>query len=962
MKRKRKSRREIHDQPSKRQTKEDEAESRVVREHPVLKKLYGKVVPLREYILSQLPEGSKRKRKLKANVRQIKHERSEPQVTTGHDRLCDILDGCVVGVRDVAVLDSEIFKESFSQFSQQLSELTGTPRLSFQLSSQAELVDFVTWILFHKTYPHVNRPPHMLCHGTQRAAVNWRNQAKIRARSTIPGLACMFPNEYVEMLKSPPWTEMTNLLGSYGERIAVTLFVNHAIFAPVKGSPKSYYQICGMPVSDLTPLVNEPSVGDNVKGVAGPNHTSFGRKSSSITFVRHRMLYARAGMNAKREASLGLRHIHVFNRYPDPERPVHTVHIMKYLFPRQFGLHNVFTSKVDPKETTHPFKDYTLRESEIAGVNLMKSIGKSGKQNTPNKNSSLPKRLRGAACEIVNRLQKSHGHCAYVELLNHYCPRQDLDEPKTALLDSKDDNQSMPHFTQLATPVAHVSVFCQAVFRNVFPYRLFGETEGKGHNIRILGKHIDRFLRARRFESFTLESVMNGIKTSQPLKAGSSLFSVDEMYGKVRSYKQSLRQSGQAGKRLYFAKVDVTSCFDNLPQSRLLEIVQDLLSSDEYDIARYAELRSLFHASPTHDTSRPIKKFHAEAEAAGNFERFERRLRAGKNARKNHVFADNVVHQRVKTEQALGLLNEHILRNIVKIGKKYYRQKRGVPQGSILSTILCNFCYAAFEEEKLGFLSVGDSLLLRLIDDFLLITPDRQVAKRFIEVMHTGDESYGVSVKQEKSLVNFDMKVNSHGVAMSQKSSAFPFCGMSLDQQSLEITKDAGVIQRGRAQDALTAEYSKMPGNTFRRKMTSAAKIHMHTMLFDMSHNTPTTVLRTLHKLLLESASRCFHYLKCVPALKRTSTLLIDIVKDLAALTIAKLRSRRNRARCPQYKCSIRQETVRWLTSTAFKSFFERKQAGHADFVKWLACDQDRFKAKLRRDWIVLQRIVGDCD
>ena len=55
---------------------------------------------------------------------------------------------------------------------------------------------------------------------------------------------------------------------------------------------------------------------------------------------------------------------------------------------------------------------------------------------------------------------------------------------------------------------------------------------------------------------------------------------------------------------------------------------------------------------------------------------------------------------------------------------------------------------------------------------------------------------------------------------------------------------------------------------------------------------------------------------------------------------------------------TIDANTAERLTSTAFKSVFERKQASHAVFVEWLACDQGRFKAKLRRNWTVLQRIV----
>lgn len=82
---------------------------------------------------------------------------------------------------------------------------------------------------------------------------------------------------------------------------------------------------------------------------------------------------------------------------------------MKYIFPRQFGLHNVFISATDPKEYTQYLKDYTFREAEIdkmAGSN-------------PNK---IPKRLRGELVQLVQKLQKRHQRCAYAEMMEYYCP------------------------------------------------------------------------------------------------------------------------------------------------------------------------------------------------------------------------------------------------------------------------------------------------------------------------------------------------------------------------------------------------------------------------------------------------------------------------------------------------------------------------------------------------------------
>lgn len=109
--------------------------------------------------------------------------------------------------------------------------------------------------------------------------------------------------------------------------------------------------------------------------------------------------------------------IDALNRYPckssnesDENENQKTAVILKYIFPRQFGLHNVFTSKVDRQETVHPFKDYTLREDEINGP--LKPTDNSTK---------IPKRLRGTAIELTEKLRKLHDRCPYYELLKHYC-------------------------------------------------------------------------------------------------------------------------------------------------------------------------------------------------------------------------------------------------------------------------------------------------------------------------------------------------------------------------------------------------------------------------------------------------------------------------------------------------------------------------------------------------------------
>ncbi|KXJ95533.1 hypothetical protein Micbo1qcDRAFT_157511, partial [Microdochium bolleyi] len=96
------------------------------------------------------------------------------------------------------------------------------------------------------------------------------------------------------------------------------------------------------------------------------------------------------------------------------QNTTNTGRVLMYMFPRQFGLHNVFTSKVDFRETSQRFKDYTLREEEIAL--------KFGQHNVSKRKLHIPKRLRGRAVELVQQLQKQHHRCSYSKLMEYYCP------------------------------------------------------------------------------------------------------------------------------------------------------------------------------------------------------------------------------------------------------------------------------------------------------------------------------------------------------------------------------------------------------------------------------------------------------------------------------------------------------------------------------------------------------------
>lgn len=223
-------------------------------------------------------------------------------------------------------------------------------------------------------------------------------------------------------------------------------------------------------------------------------------------------------------------------------------------------------------------------------------------------------------------------------------------------------------------------------------------------------------------------------------------------------------------------------------------------TEEEYRLTKHVEIKpgegyrdSLSHLK--HEQSKPIRAWKATAKASDDYTTFSENLNEslGKE-RRNTVFVENVVVQTRETKGLLGLLGEHVQRNMVKIGKRYYRQKEGIPQGSILSSLLCNYFYADLESKHLGFLKQGEgeSLLLRLIDDFLLVTTDKEHAKRFLERMHEGVGEYGVKCHPGKSLVNFEVWSQGQKVKRVVGKREFPFVGCIVDMKDLGISRDRG--------------------------------------------------------------------------------------------------------------------------------------------------------------------------
>lgn len=178
------------------------------------------------------------------------------------------------------------------------------------VAEPAQIVDFVIWLLFRRSASH--KPLHLLCHGFQRAArANRTDKLDNVPTSSVPGIVERSRNCHVHTLKEPIWCRLHALLGQGGDRIIMNLLLEGALFCPVKGGTGNFYQLSGVPVPDLKPdqrRIHEGEVATVTKALI-PALCIETRSPGAITFVRSRMLYAKAALNAKGGVRFGMRHI-----------------------------------------------------------------------------------------------------------------------------------------------------------------------------------------------------------------------------------------------------------------------------------------------------------------------------------------------------------------------------------------------------------------------------------------------------------------------------------------------------------------------------------------------------------------------------------------------------------------------------------------------------------------------------
>lgn len=451
--------------------------------------------------------------------------------------------------------------------------------------------------------------------------------------------------------------------------------------------------------------------------------------------------------------------------------------------------------------------------------------------------------------------------------------------------------------------------------------------------------------------------IFNVIKEKYPDLMGHSVFCIDEIYKKWRTFVMK-RQQTKDKRPLYFVKMDIQECFNFINQDLLKNIMRDILDmvGEDFIIRKYAKIfcikgklkRSFFYEATV------------ESEHNPNFKNYIQHVKDKKKLG-NSVIIDKVLYDHMKFDEIIKKLHCHVSNNVVKLDSHYYTQTQGISQGSVLSTLLCNIYYGHMENKMLKLDS--DALMMRMVDDFLLVTPQKSTAFRFLNKMLNGIPLYNCSIQPEKTLINFAYDHKTYGkLPQILETEMLPWCGLLIDTKSLNIKRDYSRFSGLGISDILTVNLTPQMAANLCHKILKCINPKCLAIFVDKKINSITTIACNVFNLFYLAAYR-FHVF-ILRLITKQQTLdsaqfffrIIHYIADqFFKLVKTKMKQINSVQSYPLSKCENK-----WLCFMAFFIKVSQYQSQYVTLHSMLkkACSQGKAMLSTKRKSLLLKTVV----
>ncbi|KAK0574631.1 hypothetical protein LWI29_026501 [Acer saccharum] len=410
---------------------------------------------------------------------------------------------------------------------------------------------------------------------------------------------------------------------------------------------------------------------------------------------------------------------------------------------------------------------------------------------------------------------------------------------------------------------------------------------------------------------------------------------------------------------------DVSKAFDSIDQDKLLDVMKDVVLKDRYLLERSHQVVCTKKSLSVHENL--ILMDH-------NIYPCYTRFTSSLTFPSLHSILVNQVQNRcVRREKILFLLNELVKRNVMQLNKKFYQQGIGIPQGSVLSSLLCSLYYGDLERNVIypflektrrsvievpfgnhnsgeysrenTIISSPSNMLLRFIDDFIFISTSREQATSFFYRLHRGFQDYNCYMNEEKFCVNFDIgnksRFPSNRLYVGEDGISFlRWSGLLVNSSTLEVQGDYTRYLNNHLRSTLTVRWQGKPDHDLKMKLQCFVRPKCHPIFFDSNINSADVVRLNIYQVFLLCAMKFHCYVSELSSIWKlcTRSYLKIIERSLRYLHLL-IKKRMQSVNIGPNFCPVLQleeGEVEWLGLNAYVQVLKRKQSRHKELLSLL--------------------------
>lgn len=450
----------------------------------------------------------------------------------------------------------------------------------------------------------------------------------------------------------------------------------------------------------------------------------------------------------------------------------------------------------------------------------------------------------------------------------------------------------------------------------------------------------------------TVHAVLKYEASQQPEAFGSSTFGFNDIFCRFKSFVMDWRASkatkaslggdeGQAAVKdhgPYVVCVDVSRAFDNIDVATLMGVVSNLLTSEEYTILKYTEVLTVMGTIKTKHRNVAVPS------TAVLHDHFAQKAASLSGGQKSRIFVDAVTSDKITRNDVINYLEDYLGANLVRLRKKWRYQCRGIAQGGTPSTFLCSLYLGHVERMCLDpiFSTCGISksmetpfspvensmdlrltelaqvgaaatnptvskwetpakirndpncpsrshtILLRLVDDWMLITRHKEVAIQFTQRLLQGIPGFNVLVNPRKTQVSFEMSIDSMEGHLKPSfyietdgSRFMRWCGLLIDVDRLQLRADYTRYAGEHMSTTLNIPSTRNPGMSLGSKLCHYLRPKITPVLIDQDINGQKTVRINIYQAFILAAMKFHCYVRGLPkspVLNNSQTWLLQAI------------------------------------------------------------------------------------